>query len=113
MVTFISFVFIPRTCDFFVCFFMSDIYLSPLVATKTYGVSRPTLVRWGRLGKIRFIRCGTESHAPHRYHKYDLERFFGTRHGADEEKEAQQQRKVILYARVSSTKQKEAGDLDR
>jgi predicted site-specific integrase-resolvase len=91
---------------------MSDIYISPATAIKTYDVSRPTLVRWGRLGKIRYLRCGTGDRAAHRYHKHDLDRYFGSRSqagvGGNEET-----RKVYLYARVSSSKQKEAGDLAR
>ena len=91
---------------------MSDIYISPATAIKLYDVSRPTLVRWGKLGKIRYLRCGTGDKAAHRYHKHDLDRYFGNRSqsGLGENEET---RKIYLYARVSSSKQKEAGDLTR
>lgn len=94
---------------------MRDIYISPAAAIKTYDVSRPTLVRWGKLGKIRYLRCGTGDRAAHRYHKYDLDRYFGNRRTAAGSNEAgnEETRQIYLYARVSSSKQKEAGDLAR
>lgn len=82
-----------------------DTYLPPRVVIEKYGVSRTTLVRWAQLGKIKSIRAGGGLTSAHRYSKRDLERFFG------EKKKSNAGTQTILYARVSSSKQKE--DLQR
>ena len=60
---------------------------------------------WAKQGKIRSIRLGSHEKAAHRYHGGDL----SNRLGLDTKSE----KRIIAYARVSSSKQREAGDLGR
>ena len=85
----------------------TSLYIPPRVAAKKYGVTRDTLAKWTKKGKIRFVRCGTGITSAHRYLSSDIERHFNVLHTPSTE------RAIIIYARVSSTKQKEAGDLAR
>ena len=86
-----------------------DRYVPPRVACATYGVSRSTLARWARQGRVRSVRTGDGSTAHHRYHWGDICQCFKGRVPSSDKKK----KEVILYASVSSTKQKEAGDLTR
>jgi len=81
-------------------------YIRPKEAIQKYCVSRTTFVNWFKQGKIRGIRCGRGNSA-HRYCKEDLDIHLHGSYKNDTEKE------VILYARVSSSKQKENGSLQR
>ena len=90
---------------------LEEVYVAPRIACKKYGVTRTTLAGWAKAGKIRCIRAGTGCTSARRYHAGDLRVQFGL--PAVEEGQNQEQRIVILYARVSSTKQCDAGDLER
>ncbi|MEZ0208894.1 MAG: IS607 family transposase [Candidatus Paceibacterota bacterium] len=89
----------------------NSIYIPPKSAIKQYGVSRTTLAAWARDGKIRSIRLGDGPTSGHRYNEQDLRIHLGIREGVDGG--GSRRRLTILYARVSSQKQKESGDLDR
>lgn len=67
------------------------------------------MARWAKEGRIRFIRVGEGDSAAHRYNTDDLRRIFARTIAIKEG----QDREVFLYARVSSPKQKQAGDLER
>ena len=58
-------------------------------------------------GRIKCVRAGDGEKAAPRYSTKDLDQFFGN---ADKD---EKKRETIIYARVSSSKQKEAGDLGR
>ena len=77
---------------------------------KQYGICRSTLSKWASQGKIRAIRVGTGPRAAHRYHEGDLHVLLGV---PEPSQTADEGRIFVLYARVSSPKQKEAGDLQR
>jgi putative resolvase len=70
------------------------------------------LAVWAKEGKIRAIRLGDGPTSGHRYNEHDLKIHLGIR---DEEVSggSNRRRLVVLYARVSSQKQKDSGDLDR
>ena len=78
-------------------------FLSPRDACRILGISYITLWRWIREGRIKAIRSPSGRYLIPRS---EIERLKG------EEKKAESVRAVI-YARVSSSKQKEQGDLDR
>ena len=84
-----------------------SLYIPPRVAAKKYGVIRATLAKWAKEGKIRFVRCGTGITSAHRYLSSNIERHFNVLRAPSTE------RAIIIYARVSSTKQKKGGDLAR
>jgi predicted site-specific integrase-resolvase len=69
-------------------------YVTPSEAAKTLGVSTQTLRNWDKAGKIKVIRTPTG------LRRYDLSSIVGAVQGT-----------TIIYARVSSYKQRE--DLDR
>ena len=75
---------------------MSRNYVSPKEATRILGVSERTLRRWEEIGKIKTIRTSGNQR------RYDVAGYT-TSAGGD--------RATILYARVSSPKQKQ--DLNR
>lgn len=84
-------------------------YVAPRTITTKYGLSRTTLAKWSKAGKIRSIRTGDYDLAPHRYYLPDILNQLGIS-ATDEHRTP---RFTILYARVSSHKQEEAGDLQR
>jgi putative resolvase len=84
-------------------------YIPPRVAVKQYGISRTTLANWAKEGKIRAIRLGEGHTSGHRYNEDDLRIHLNIKDAPGEVRK----RYTILYARVSSPKQKAAGDLDR
>lgn len=90
----------------------ASIYIAPRIAAKKYGVSKTTLAQWAEKGKIRAIRCGTGPTVAHRYLVSDIEAFF-QQETKNINNSSSERRIVILYARVSSSKQKDAGDLER
>lgn len=69
-------------------------YVTPAQAAKTLGVSTQTLRNWDKTGKIKVIRTPTG------LRRYDLSSIVGKIQGT-----------TVIYARVSSYKQRE--DLDR
>ena len=73
---------------------MSKKYVTPKEAQATLGVSEKTLRNWDEQGKIRTIRT------PSGHRRYDIESITG-----------KENRASIIYARVSSHKQR--GDLNR
>jgi len=85
-------------------------YIPPKVASQRYGVSRTTLSTWARTKKIRSIKTGDGPTSGHRYHEQDLRTYLGAE---DERPSDEVARIVVIYARVSSQKQKDAGDLQR
>ena len=82
-------------------------FLRPRDASQRYGISRATLAQRTKTGRVRAVRLGSGPNAAFRYRVSDLRCIFG------EEREHEKERTTILYARVSSSKQKEAGDLER
>lgn len=90
---------------------LGEIYVAPRIACKEYGITRTTLAGWAKAGKIRCLRAGTGVTSARRYHAGDLRVQFGL--PAVEEAQDGNERIVVLYARVSSTKQHDAGDLER
>ena len=74
-------------------------------------MSRTTLATWAKEGKIRYIRTGDGATSGRRYHEQDLRLHFGITDAPDTTGEGRR-RLTVLYARVSSQKQKEAGDLE-
>ncbi len=78
-------------------------FLSPRDACIVLGVSYITLWRWIREGRIKAIRSPSGRYLIPRS---EIDRLRG------EEKRVERIRAVV-YARVSSSKQKEQGDLDR
>ena len=78
-------------------------FLSPRDACRVFGVSYITLWRWIREGRINAIRSPSGRYLIPRS---EIDRLRG------EEKRVERIRAVV-YARVSSSKQKEQGDLDR
>jgi excisionase family DNA binding protein len=77
-------------------------YVKPKEACKRLGVSDETLRRWADKGKINAIR------SPSNFRLYDIETFLYPNGREEREK-----KRDIVYCRVSSEKQKKAGDLDR
>jgi len=74
-------------------------------AAKILGVSVSTLRRWDREGRIRFVRTpGGQRRVP----ESEIKRLLNLR-----EEQPRYGARVIIYARVSSYKQKDQGDLDR
>lgn len=71
-------------------------------ACQLLGVTTTTIQRWDREGKIRIVRTpGGRRRIP----LSEVERITG--------KNISSQRKMVIYARVSSNEQKQKGDLDR
>jgi predicted site-specific integrase-resolvase len=89
----------------------SSNYIQPKTAVRQYGISHTTLVKWARDGKIRSIRTGDGFTSGHRYNEEDLKVHLKVPL-ASQETEGRH-RLIVLYARVSSQKQKDAGDLQR
>ena len=85
-------------------------YVSPRFLCKKFDVTTQTLARWAAQGFIRSI-SPKNTRGVHRYHYQDACRHFGLEPSAEATKVIQ--RKTILYARVSSSHQKKAGDLQR
>jgi len=79
-------------------------FLSPRDVCRLLGISYITLWRWVKKGKIKAVRSPSG--------RYLIPRSEVARFRAEEEKKVEKIRAVI-YARVSSNKQKEQGDLDR
>jgi len=90
---------------------LEEKYIRPKTAHERYGIGHLTLNRWAKAGKIRSIRIGDSKFAAHRYHEEDLRRAFGQ--GPTRKEAEASGRETIIYGRVSSSKQKSAGDLDR
>ncbi len=78
-------------------------FLSPRDACRMLGISYITLWRWIREGRIKVVRSPSGRYLTPRS---EIDRLKG------EEKWLEKVR-AIIYARVSSSKQKEQGDLDR
>ncbi len=78
-------------------------FLSPRDACRVLGVSYITLWRWIREGRIRVIRSPSGRYLIPRS---EIERLKG-------EERLTEKVRAVIYARVSSNKQKEQGDLDR
>ena len=81
--------------------------LSISQAASFLGVSNPTLRRWDREGKLIAFRTSGNHR---RYTLAQLRRFL---QGTPAPKDLPTLGKSYLYARVSSYKQKQAGNLDR
>lgn len=75
-------------------------YVAGSIIVKKYGVSTASLHRWEEEGKLSCIRLPGGKRL---YSKSDTEKLFS--------KPIEEKKKIILYARVSSEKQK--GDLER
>jgi putative resolvase len=79
--------------------------VKPKKATEILGVNDETLRRWAEAGDLRFVRT------PGGHRLYDISSFLSAIDilpaSSTEEKES------YIYARVSSSKQKKAGDLQR
>ena len=84
-------------------------YVAPRSITTKYGLSRTTLAKWSKAGKVRSIRTGDYDLAPHRYYLPDILHQLGI----PDNDNSTSPRLTIIYARVSSHKQEEAGDLQR
>ena len=67
---------------------------------KRLGVSTPTIRRWQREGKIQELRSPTNRRLDS---VREVQRIMGIRHAES----------VVIYARVSSAKQKAEGNLER
>lgn len=78
-------------------------FLSPRDACRILGVSYITLWRWIREGRVRAVRSPSGRYLIPRS---EIERLRG-------EEERVERIRAVIYARVSSSKQKEQGDLDR
>ena len=76
--------------------------LRPQEVCSTLGISYSTLRRWIRDGKIKAVRTPT---GRIRIPKSEIERILG--------REVPTKTRCVIYARVSSTKQEEQGDLQR
>ena len=74
---------------------------------KQYDISKATLRRWNIKGVLPAIRRSSTS--KRLYHMPSLRKLFGDSEG----KEDKGNKKGVIYARVSSSHQKEAGDLKR
>jgi len=86
---------------------MSNVnYVSPIIALKQFGVSRTTLAKFAKDGKIRSIRTQGDV-GQHRYCIQDLQNYFLRTSVIS------QSRIIIIYARVSSSRQDKECDLDR
>jgi predicted site-specific integrase-resolvase len=86
---------------------MPEVYRKPCYFVKRYAVCSQTLSRWARQGKIKYIQ--TAESGKKRYLQTDVLRALGVSDNPQQEKE---ETKInVLYARVSSAKQK--GDLYR
>jgi excisionase family DNA binding protein len=77
---------------------------SPQETSKILGVSVLTLQRWDKEGKITAIRTPSDRR---RFSKSEINRLLG------ENTPVTSDRKLAIYARVSSGEQKKKGDLDR
>ena len=75
-------------------------YLSIGKVAKRLGVSTQTIRRWQREGKIQELRSPTNRRL---YSVREVRRIMGIRHAES----------VVIYARVSSAKQKVEGNLER
>ncbi len=79
-------------------------YLRPRDVCRILGISYITLWRWIREGKIRAVQTPTGRYLIPRS---EVERLMG------KVVETEKRVRAVIYARVSSYKQKEQGDLDR
>ena len=79
-------------------------FLTPAVVISRYGISRQTLRRWATTGRVECVRMAGGKHL---YRAAALDHIFG----AGRDNQQQQQKKDILYARVSSEHQRV--DLER
>ena len=84
----------------------SEEYLKPHEVCRILGISYITLWRWIREGKVKAVRSPSGRYLIPRS---KIEKIKG------KTESSQEQRKIraVIYARVSSSKQKEQGDLDR
>jgi len=83
-------------------------YVSPGVATRYCGYSHTTLRNWSEAGKIRFTRTpGGKRH----YYLPDIKNYCGLQEREENKSGPDVPKRTVLYARVSSSKQKP--DLDR
>ena len=84
----------------------SEEYLKPHEVCRILGISYITLWRWIREGKVKAVRSPSGRYLIPRS---EIEKIKG------KTESSQEQRKIraVIYARVSSSKQKEQGDLDR
>ncbi len=82
---------------------MVEEFLSPRDVCRALGVSYITLWRWIREGRIRVVRSPSGRYLIPRS---EIERLKG-------EGERVERVRAVIYARVSSAKQREQGDLDR
>jgi putative resolvase len=91
----------------FICLLGGEVvmeeYLSPRDVCRMLGVSYITLWRWMRDGRIRVVKSPSGRYLIPRS---EIERLRG-------EEERRERVRAVIYARVSSGKQKEQGDLDR
>ncbi len=78
-------------------------FLSPHDACRILGISYITLLRWIRGGRVKAVRSPSGRYLIPRG---EIEKLKG-------EKERVSRIRAVIYARVSSAKQKEQGDLDR
>ena len=77
-------------------------------AARYCGYSHTTLRNWSEAGKIRFTRTpGGNRH----YYLPDIQRYCGLQEFSQDKSQSDIPRRTIIYARVSSAKQKP--DLDR
>ncbi len=85
-----------------------------MVACLKYGVSRTTLSKWAaETGKIQSIKTGGDAfNSGHRYNAADLAKYFKLPPSSSSSG-IKTQKKTIIYARVSSSKQEASGDLSR
>jgi predicted site-specific integrase-resolvase len=79
-------------------------YVTPAHIRETLDVSQPTLLRWANIGLIRCIR-GSDT-GRRLYNKEDVAKRLGVNF-----EDTKPEKKVVVYARVSSQHQKE--DLER
>jgi len=82
----------------------------PSELVKKFGITDETLRRWANENKINYI------FTPGGHRLYDassLSTSTSTSTSTEETKSSREGRRTILYARVSSTKQKDKGDLER
>lgn len=81
-----------------------DKLLTMKIACERLGVTTKTIQRWDALGKIHIVRTpGGRRRIP----ESEVDRLLGY------EMQPTKQRKIALYARVSSNEQKQKGDLER
>lgn len=85
---------------------MSEKYLSISEASKILGVHTGTLRRWANEGKIN---CARTPGGRRRFSENEIQRLLGKPLGAS----VRENVRAVIYARVSTLKQAEAGNLER